>query len=86
MNPAFLKAGFFIFTLQLNIYMKKIIGIVFIVLFLIGGYCAWQVFGPTVSAPADKYFYVKTGAVYSDVKQTLMDEKMIGNTFIILLF
>ncbi len=59
---------------------KKIIyGIVLIAL-LIGGYAAWQIFGPTVSAPEKKYFYIKTGTTYSDVRQSLIDEKIIRNT------
>ena len=48
---------------------------------LAGGYAAWQVFGPTVSAPEGKYFYIKTGAVYSDVKQSLIDQKIISSIF-----
>ena len=61
--------------------MKKkfIYGILLIVL-LIGGYAVWQIFGPTVSAPEKKYFYIKTGATYSDVRQSLIDEKIIRNT------
>ena len=47
----------------------------------VGGYAAWQVFGPTVSAPDGKYFYIKTGSVYADVKQLLVDEKIIGNIY-----
>ena len=52
-----------------------------VLVIITGGYAAWQVFGPTVSAPESKYFYIKTGAVYSDVKQSLLDQKMISNIF-----
>lgn len=48
---------------------------------LVGGYAAWQVFGPTVSAPESKYFYIKTGTVYSDVRQSLIDQKIISSTY-----
>ena len=58
---------------------KLIYGILLIVL-VVGGYAAWQIFGPTVSAPESKYFYIKTGTAYSDVRQSLIDEKNIGNT------
>ena len=51
------------------------------VILLAGGYAAWQVFGPTVSAPESKYFYVKTGDTFSDVKTSLTSQHMIGNTF-----
>ena len=60
---------------------KKIILGILLVVCLVGGYAAWQVFGPTVSQPESKYFYIKTGAVYSDVRQSLVDQKIIGNTF-----
>lgn len=58
---------------------KLVYGILLIVL-LSGGYAAWQIFGPTVSAPESKYFYIKTGASYNDVRQSLIDEKIIHNT------
>ena len=61
--------------------MKKIIGVVFILLFIIGGYCVWQVFGPTISAPADKFFYIKTGSSYSDVKISLKTQNIISDNF-----
>ena len=61
--------------------MKKIIGVVFILLFIIGGCCVWQVFGPTISAPADKFFYIKTGSSYSDVKTSLKTQNIISGNF-----
>ncbi len=39
---------------------------------IIAGYMAWQLFGPTVNAPEDKYLYIKTGAVYQNVKDSLI--------------
>ena len=60
---------------------KKLIFWIFLILILTGGYAAWQVFGPTVSAPESKYFYIKTGSVYSDVRQSLIDQKIISNAF-----
>ena len=60
---------------------KKIIVGFLLVLGLVGGYAAWQVFGPTVSAPEGKYFYIKTGSTYDDVRRSLVDQRIIGNTF-----
>ena len=60
---------------------KKIISALLLIVIITAGFAAWQVFGPTVSASQSKYFYIKTGAVYSGVKQSLIDEKMIGSTF-----
>ena len=48
---------------------------------MVGGYASWQIFGPTVSAPESKYFYIKTGTVYNDVRQSLIDQKIIGSTY-----
>lgn len=61
--------------------IKKLILAILVILLLIGGYAAWQVFGPTVSAPEGKYFYIRTGTVYSDVRQSLIDQKIVGNTW-----
>lgn len=61
--------------------MKKRIALALLfIILLAAGYVAWQVFGPTVSAPEGKYFYIKTGTVYADVKQNLQDEKIIHNS------
>ena len=60
---------------------KKIIFGILLIVGLTGGYAAWQVFGPTVSVPEGGYFYIRTGAVYSDVKQSLIDQKIISNDF-----
>lgn len=52
-----------------------------VIIALVFGFTAWQVFGPTVSAPADKYFYIKTGTTYTDVKSALVNQEIIGNIF-----
>lgn len=61
--------------------MKKILLTLLIIIVLVGGYAAWQVFGPTVHAPADKYFYIKTGSSYGEVISSLKEEKIIGSSF-----
>ena len=60
---------------------RRIAAALLFIILLAAGYAAWQLFGPTVSAPQGKYFYVKTGAVYADVKQNLQDEKILHNNF-----
>ncbi|MFT3980922.1 MAG: endolytic transglycosylase MltG [Ferruginibacter sp.] len=62
--------------------MKKTVRIVLLIVLLLGLYGAWQVFGPTVKPPADNYFYIKTGATYSDVLHSLKEQHIIGNAFI----
>lgn len=61
--------------------MKKIVLFILLAIVLAGLYSAWQVFGPTVNAPADKYFYIKTGSSYKDVTASLKDQHIIGSAF-----
>lgn len=83
MNPAFLKAGFFIFILHhnLKICMKKIVALLFVLLLITGSYAAWKVFGPTVSAPTGKFFYIKTGSSYKDLITSLKIQNIITGNF-----
>jgi len=60
---------------------KKIIYGILLLLLLVAGYLGWMVFGPTVSAPTGKYFYIKTGETYGEVKADLLDQKIIGSDF-----
>ena len=52
-----------------------------LIVLITASYAAWQVFGPTIRQPDNKYFYIKTGAVYSQVRQSLIDQKIISNPF-----
>jgi UPF0755 protein len=60
---------------------KKLVLLFLLIIFLAAGYIAWQLFGPTVQEPDGKYFYIKTGAVYQDVKQALLEKHIVHNTF-----
>jgi UPF0755 protein len=60
---------------------KKIILGTLLVLLLTAGFVAWQIFGPTVSSPEGKYFYIRTGSDYATVKTSLVDQKVISGTF-----
>jgi UPF0755 protein len=54
------------------------------ILFLIGlviTYVAWNIFGPTIHNPDKSFLYIKTGSNYQNVKNTLIKNKMISNTF-----
>ncbi len=44
-------------------------------------YCSWKVFGPAVNNPRKQFLYIKTGTYYQDVKDSLLKDKMIKNTF-----
>ena len=61
--------------------MKKIIGFLFIVLFIAACYSAWNVFGPTISAPDGKYFYIRTGSTFQNVKTSLHEQGILKGNF-----
>ena len=68
-------------TLFKIVAMKRTLLVLFLILLLSGLYSAWKVFGPTVSAPENKYLYIRTGATYNEVKRSLVDQKIISGTF-----
>lgn len=55
----------------------KLLLVVVLICLIVGGYMAWQLFGPTVRAPEGKYFYIKTGAGYQNVKDSLIKNDII---------
>ncbi|MEO7524031.1 MAG: endolytic transglycosylase MltG [Ferruginibacter sp.] len=61
--------------------MKKIVLLLAVLIAIVALYGAWNVFGPTVSAPASKYFYIKTGSTYAEVKNDLLVQKIIKSPF-----
>ena len=60
---------------------KKIIYGALLLILLVGGFIAWKIFGPTVSAPQGKYFYIKTGSTYPEVKTALLDQHIISSEY-----
>ena len=57
---------------------KKIFLYLFLFLIIAAAFSAWKSFGPTVHSPQSKYFYVRTGASYQNVKDSLVKNKIIG--------
>ena len=60
---------------------RKIIFTIVIIILAVAGFLAWKVFGPTVKAPESKYFYIKTGSTYADVKRSLLEKNIISSSF-----
>lgn len=60
---------------------RKIIYSILTAVLLAAGFIGYKVFGPTVSAPEKKYFYIKTGATYNDVKADLLYMKIVSGEF-----
>lgn len=59
--------------------MKKTVRIVLAILILAIAISGWKFFGPAVSTTDGEFFYVKTGAVYKDVRQELISKKYLGS-------
>ena len=61
--------------------IKKIFFRIVVLLLIAGGWIGWNLFGPTLSAPSGKYFYIRSGSDYAAVKQSLLDKKIVPNEF-----
>lgn len=61
--------------------MKKIVAVLLILVCVAAIYTGWQVFGPTLSAPDGKYFYITTGSNFQKVKTDLQQQHIVSNTF-----
>lgn len=59
--------------------MKKTIRIVLILVVLVAIFSAWKVFGPSVSAPPDKFLYIKSGSSFSEMRGELISQKIISS-------
>jgi len=60
---------------------KKVFLFLFLIILLIGAWCAWNIFGPVIHNPQKKFLYIKTGSSYQDVKDSLQKDKIITGTF-----
>ena len=61
--------------------MKKFILSIFIIAGIVALFAGWQIFGPTVNEPVDKYFYIHTGSIYKNVISDLKEQQIISNGF-----
>jgi UPF0755 protein len=60
---------------------KKIIYGILLLLIVSGGFLGWMIFGPGVSPPPGKYFFIRTGETYAEVKTDLLEKKIISGGF-----
>ena len=61
--------------------MSAFLKIIIALIVILGIYFSWNIAGPVVSAPKEKYFYVTTGSNFEEVKSALVERKVISNTF-----
>ena len=57
--------------------MKKIFLFILSAILILAAFCIWNIWGPTVSVPDGKYFYIPTGSAYKDVVTNLTQQKII---------
>ncbi len=58
---------------------KKTLIIIGLIALLLVVFIGWNIFGPTIHG--NKYFYIKTGSTYADVKNNLSEKEVLKNTF-----
>ena len=61
--------------------MKKIFGIIVVIIALAGVYAGWNIFGPTISVPNGIFFYIYTGSSYEEVKNGLNKQDILSGSF-----
>jgi len=59
--------------------MKKTLRLVLILVLILVLFAAWKVFGPSVTAPEDKFLYIKTGETFGQVKENLISKNIISS-------
>lgn len=61
--------------------MKKKLLLCIILIFLaIGAFVGYKIFGPATSSPSEKYFYIRSGDDLSNVKENIVQQKILPNT------
>ena len=59
--------------------MKKTFRFVLILVLIMVLFSAWKVFGPSVSPPQEKYFYIRTGESFGEMRNDLISQKIISS-------
>ena len=60
---------------------RKIIFFILFVFLTASIFAAWKILGPSVSAPEENFFYIKTGTTFAEMKEELVSKKVIKETF-----
>src|SRR5688572_32396226 len=60
--------------------MKKTFRFVLLLVLILVLFSAWKVFGPSVSVPQDKFFYVKTGQTFNEMRDQLASRNIISSS------
>src|SRR6186713_1979472 len=60
--------------------MKKTFRFVLILVLILVPFAAWKVFGPSVTAPEEKFLYIRSGETFGQVKDELISKKIISSS------
>ena len=60
--------------------MKRTIQFLLIIVFLVTLFSAWKIFGPSVTAPKDKFLYIKTDSAFHEMRNELISQKIIPSS------
>ena len=60
--------------------MKQLGWFILLILIVACAFIGWKIFGPTVTVPEGKYFYIRTGSIYDSVTTNLIKNKIISST------
>lgn len=60
--------------------MKKTLLFVLLLVLILALFSAWKVFGPSVSAPQDKFLYIRTGDTFGEMRDELVSKKIISSS------
>lgn len=61
--------------------MKKIVLSILAVILIAAAFAAWKIFGPSLSDKHGKFFYIKTGEIFTGVKDSLIQQEFISSSF-----
>jgi UPF0755 protein len=61
--------------------IRKVILFILFIIVLGAIYFVWNIFGPTIHNPDNKFLFIPTGSNYQNVKDNLVKNKMVTNTF-----
>jgi UPF0755 protein len=61
--------------------IKKILVFFLFAVLLAAIFSAWKILGPSVKSPEEKFIYIKTGTTFSEMKEELLSQKIIQESF-----
>jgi len=61
--------------------IRRVIFYIILIIGFIFAFCVWKVFGPAIDNPANQFLYIRTGSSYQQVKDSLIKNKFLKESF-----